>query len=150
MLVLGVESSCDDTAAAVLRGEREILSSVVASQLTHREYGGVVPELASRQHLKHMLPVMQAALGRAGVQPQELDGVAATVGPGLLGSLLVGLSTASAYAMGLENTHGTITPGKEANLIITKPMPAFGFMPYSYGASQISKVILNGKIEIEE
>lgn len=102
MLVLGVETSCDDTAAAVLRDEREVLSNVVASQLTHREYGGVVPELASRQHLKHMLPVMRAALERAAVKPANLDGIAATVGPGLLGSLLVGLSTASAYAMGLE------------------------------------------------
>jgi N6-L-threonylcarbamoyladenine synthase len=102
VLVLGVETSCDDTAAAVVRDGREVLSSVVASQLTHREYGGVVPEIASRQHLKHLLPVMHAALARAGVEPAELDGVAATAGPGLLGSLLVGLSTAKAYAVGLR------------------------------------------------
>ncbi len=101
LLVLGIETSCDDTAAAVLRGEREILSNVVASQLTHREYGGVVPELASRAHLRQMLPVLEAALARAAVRPAELGGIAATAGPGLLGSLLVGLSTASAYALGL-------------------------------------------------
>jgi N6-L-threonylcarbamoyladenine synthase len=101
MLVLGIETSCDDTAAAVVRDGREILSNVVASQLTHRDYGGVVPEIASRQHLKHLLPVMHAALERAGVAPAGLDGVAATAGPGLLGSLLVGLSTAKAYAVGL-------------------------------------------------
>jgi tRNA N6-adenosine threonylcarbamoyltransferase len=101
VLLLGIETSCDDTAAAVLRDEREILSNVVASQLTHREYGGVVPELASRQHLKHLLPVMRAALDRAGVAPEQLDGIAATAGPGLLGSLLVGLCTAQAYALGL-------------------------------------------------
>jgi tRNA N6-adenosine threonylcarbamoyltransferase len=101
MLVLGVETSCDDTAAAVVRDGREILSNVVASQLTHREYGGVVPEIASRQHLKHVLPVMQAALERAGITAGELEGIAATAGPGLLGSLLVGLSTAKAYAVGL-------------------------------------------------
>lgn len=101
MLVLGIETSCDDTAAAVVRDGREVLSSVVASQLTHREYGGVVPEIASRQHLKHLLPVMRAALARAGVEPEELDGIAATAGPGLLGSLLVGLCTAKAYAVGL-------------------------------------------------
>ena len=101
MLVLGIETSCDDTAAAVIRDEREILANVVASQLTHKEYGGVVPELASREHLKHMLPVMQSALDRAGVLPEALDGIAATAGPGLLGSLLVGLSTAAAYAFGL-------------------------------------------------
>src|SRR5262245_40829664 len=101
MLVLGVETSCDDTAAAVVRDGRTVLSSVVASQLTHREYGGVVPESASRQHLKHVLPVMRAALERAEVEAAALDGVAATAGPGLLGSLLVGLSTAKAFAVGL-------------------------------------------------
>jgi len=101
MLILGIETSCDDTAAAVVRDGREILSNVVASQLGHREYGGVVPEIASRQHLKHVLPVLYAALERAGVEPAALDGVAATAGPGLLGSLLVGLSTAKAYAVGV-------------------------------------------------
>jgi N6-L-threonylcarbamoyladenine synthase len=101
VLVLGIETSCDDTAAAVLRDSRHVLSNVVASQLTHREYGGVVPEIASRQHLKHVLPVLHAALGRAGVRAEELDGIAATAGPGLLGSLLVGLSTAKAFAFGL-------------------------------------------------
>jgi N6-L-threonylcarbamoyladenine synthase len=101
VLILAVETSCDDTAAAVLRDERDLLSSVVASQLTHREYGGVVPEIASRQHLQTILPTMQAALDRAGVAPEDLDAVAATAGPGLLGSVLVGLSAAKAYAFGL-------------------------------------------------
>ena len=101
MLILGIETSCDDTAAAVVRDEREVLSSVVASQLTHRDYGGVVPEIASRQHLKTILPVMRRALREAHVEPVQLDAVAATAGPGLLGSILVGLSTAKAYAMGL-------------------------------------------------
>src|SRR5262245_58173821 len=102
MLVLGIETSCDDTAAAVVRDGREILSNVVASQLVHREYGGVVPEIASRQHLQHLLPVMQAALERAQLSPHDLDAVAATAGPGLLGSLLIGLSAAKAYAVGLS------------------------------------------------
>ena len=101
MLVLGIETSCDDTAAAVLRDGREVLSSVVATQLTHREYGGVVPEIASRQHLKHVLPVLHAALERAHVTAAQLDGVAVTAGPGLLGSLLVGLSAGKAFAVGL-------------------------------------------------
>jgi N6-L-threonylcarbamoyladenine synthase len=101
MLVLGIETSCDDTAAAVLRDGREVLSNVVASQLTHRDYGGVVPEIASRQHLKHVLPVLHAALERAQVTAGELDGVAVTAGPGLLGSLLVGLSAGKAFAAGL-------------------------------------------------
>jgi len=102
MIVLGIETSCDDTAAAVLRDGRDILSNVVASQLRHQEYGGVVPEIASREHLKFLLPVLEAAIDRAGIRPQDLDGVAATAGPGLLGSLLVGLSTAKGYAVGLE------------------------------------------------
>ncbi len=101
MLVLGIETSCDDTAAAVLRDGRDILSNVVASQLRHQEYGGVVPEIASREHLKFLLPVVEAAIERAGVRPQDLDGIAATAGPGLLGSLLVGLSAAKGYAVGL-------------------------------------------------
>ena len=101
MLVLGIETSCDDTAAAVVRDGREILSSVVASQLTHRDYGGVVPEIASRQHLKHVLPVVHAALERAAISAAQLDGVAVTAGPGLLGSLLVGLSVGKAFAIGL-------------------------------------------------
>jgi N6-L-threonylcarbamoyladenine synthase len=101
MLVLGIETSCDDTAAAVLRGDRHVLSNVVASQLGHREFGGVVPEIASRQHLKHLLPVVRAALEQAGLRAEDLHGVAATAGPGLLGSLLVGMSAAKAFAVGL-------------------------------------------------
>ncbi|MFQ5600715.1 MAG: tRNA (adenosine(37)-N6)-threonylcarbamoyltransferase complex transferase subunit TsaD [Candidatus Krumholzibacteriia bacterium] len=102
LLILGIETSCDDTAAAVLRDDRHVLSNLVASQLTHRDYGGVVPEIASRQHLKHVLPVMRAALERAEVAQEDLDGVAATSGPGLLGAVLVGLSAAKAFAMGLD------------------------------------------------
>jgi len=101
VLVLGIETSCDDTAAAVLRDDRDVLANVVASQLTHREYGGVVPEIASRQHLKHVVPVVQAALDRAGVRGSDLDGIAATAGPGLLGSLLIGLSLGKSLAFGL-------------------------------------------------
>jgi N6-L-threonylcarbamoyladenine synthase len=101
VLVLGIETSCDDTAAAVVRDGRDILSNVVASQLGHQEYGGVVPEIASREHLRFLIPVLEAALQRAHVQARDLDGIAATIGPGLLGSLLVGLSTAKAYAYGL-------------------------------------------------
>ncbi len=98
MRILGVESSCDDTAAAVLAGER-VLSSVVASQDdVHRKYGGVVPELASRAHIHHIVPVIDAALDQAGLTLDDIDAVAATCGPGLVGSLLVGLSAAKAIA----------------------------------------------------
>jgi N6-L-threonylcarbamoyladenine synthase len=93
MLVLGVETSCDDTAAAVLRDGRRILANVVSSQdQIHGPYGGVVPELASRQHIRNILPIVDDALQKAGVALQDLDGMAVTYGPGLVGSLLVGLS----------------------------------------------------------
>jgi N6-L-threonylcarbamoyladenine synthase len=99
MLVLGVESSCDDTAAAVLRDGRTILANVVASQdHVHGPYGGVVPELASRQHIETILPVIDQALKNAGVTLKEIDGMAVTYGPGLVGSLLVGLSLVKGIA----------------------------------------------------
>ncbi len=99
MLVLGVETSCDDTAVAVLGDGREILSNIVSSQdHVHGPYGGVVPELASRQHLENILPIIDAALSNAGVKVQDLGGIAVTYGPGLVGSLLVGLSLAKGLA----------------------------------------------------
>jgi N6-L-threonylcarbamoyladenine synthase len=96
-LILGIESSCDETAAAVVCASRGIVSSVVASQIaTHRKYGGVVPELASREHLRAIVPVVREALERAGAGYGELSAVAVTEGPGLVGSLLVGLTFAKA------------------------------------------------------
>jgi N6-L-threonylcarbamoyladenine synthase len=98
-LVLGVESSCDETAAAVVREGSEVLSSVVVSQaLEHARYGGVVPEIAGRSHLREILPVIDRALQHAGAGLEELEGVAVTSHPGLIGSLLVGLSVAKALA----------------------------------------------------
>ncbi|HEY5023480.1 MAG TPA: tRNA (adenosine(37)-N6)-threonylcarbamoyltransferase complex transferase subunit TsaD [Acidimicrobiales bacterium] len=99
-VVLGIETSCDDTAAAVVQGGTEVLSSVVSSQVDlHAMYGGVVPELAGRAHLELLTPVIAEALGRAGVVGRDLDAVAATIGPGLIGSLLVGVSEAKALAL---------------------------------------------------
>ncbi|HET7875073.1 MAG TPA: tRNA (adenosine(37)-N6)-threonylcarbamoyltransferase complex transferase subunit TsaD [Methylomirabilota bacterium] len=99
MIVLGIETSCDETAAAVLDGGRKVLSSVVASQDdVHAPYGGVVPELASRRHLEVVLPVLRRALGTAGVRLDDIDGLAVTQGPGLVGSLLIGCSVAKALA----------------------------------------------------
>jgi N6-L-threonylcarbamoyladenine synthase len=101
-LILGIESSCDETAAAVVRGGRETLSNVVASQIAlHAPFGGVVPELASREHLRAVVPVVEAALAEAGVGFADLDAVAVTEGPGLPGALLVGVSYAKALAFGL-------------------------------------------------
>lgn len=103
MLVLGIETSCDETAAAIVRDGREIVSSVIASQIeTHKRFGGVVPELASREHLDKIVPVVEEAISRAGIQSDEIDGIAVTVGPGLVGSLLVGVSYAKAMAFALQ------------------------------------------------
>jgi N6-L-threonylcarbamoyladenine synthase len=99
-LVLGIETSCDDTAAAVVAGGSEVLSSVVSSQVDlHAIYGGVVPEIAGRAHLELLTPVIGEAMGRARVSGKDLHAVAATVGPGLIGSLLVGVSEAKALAL---------------------------------------------------
>lgn len=99
--ILGIESSCDDTSAAVVR-DGILLSNVIASQKVHEEYGGVVPELASRAHQQNIVPVVDAALRRAGIDKSELSAVAFTRGPGLLGSLLVGTSFAKGLSLGLR------------------------------------------------
>ncbi len=103
MLILCIESSCDETAAAVVRDGREMLSNVVASQVdVHARYGGVVPELASRKHVEAISVVIKAALEEADVALEQIEGIGVTRGPGLVGALLVGLSTAKAMAWGLE------------------------------------------------
>ena len=103
MRILGIESSCDETAAAVVENGETVLSSVVASQMdTHGKYGGVVPELASREHLRAIVPVVREALERAGTALEDVAAIAATVGPGLVGSLLVGLT----YAKSLSFARG--------------------------------------------
>ena len=103
MLTLGIESSCDETAASVLENGKLILSNIVASQEdVHKRYGGVVPELASRRHLENICPVVKAAFREAGIRPQDLDGIAVTQGPGLVGSLLVGINYAKALCFSLN------------------------------------------------
>lgn len=99
--ILAIESSCDDTSAAVMRG-RVLLSNVTASQDVHRSYGGVVPELASRAHQQNVLPVVDQALKKAGVKKEDLSAVAFTRGPGLMGSLLVGVNFAKGFARSLN------------------------------------------------
>lgn len=103
MLILGIESSCDETAAAVLREGTTILSNVIASQVAiHQKYGGVVPELASRHHLENIVPIVKTALQEAGITANQLDGIAVTQGPGLVGSLLVGINFAKALSFSLN------------------------------------------------
>src|SRR5690606_4180024 len=98
-LCLGIETSCDETAVALVRGGREVVANGVASQIeAHRRFGGVVPEVASRRHSEVLLPVLREALARAGCTLADVDGVAVTQGPGLVGALLVGLSFGKALA----------------------------------------------------
>ena len=99
-LILGIETSCDETAAAVVEGEQTVRSSVVSSQIDlHARFGGVVPEVASRAHLDLMIPVVAESLVSAGVEASEVDAVAATTGPGLVGSLLVGVTAAKSLSL---------------------------------------------------
>ena len=131
MLILGIETSCDETAAAVLEDGKKLRSSVVASQVAlHAEYGGVVPELASRRHLESILPVITQALQEGGIRLGDLDGIAVTQGPGLVGSLLVGLSVAKALAygqklplVGINHLEGHIFAG-----FLQEPRPADPFV----------------------
>lgn len=99
--ILGIESSCDDTSAAVIK-DTKVLSNIIANQEVHREFGGVVPELASRAHQQNIIPVIDKALHAAKINKNQLNAVAFTLGPGLLGSLLVGTSFAKAFSLGLD------------------------------------------------
>ena len=103
MLILGIETSCDETAAAIVKDGRQILSNIISSQISiHSKYGGVVPELASRKHLENILPVIRESLDKAKVTLKDIDGIAVTKGPGLVGSLLVGISVAKALGYALK------------------------------------------------
>ncbi|MDI9569864.1 MAG: tRNA (adenosine(37)-N6)-threonylcarbamoyltransferase complex transferase subunit TsaD [Pseudomonadota bacterium] len=131
MLVLGIESSCDETAAAVVSDGRRALSNVIASQVRiHGKYGGVVPEIASRKHTEAILPVILQALAEAGVGLNDIEGIAVTRGPGLIGSLLVGLSTAKAlaFARGLPLVGVNHLSGHIAAALLMDPPPELPFV----------------------
>ena len=154
--ILAIESSCDDTSAAVLK-DGLLLSNVTASQQVHEEYGGVVPELASRAHQQHIVPVVDKALRAAGVERSELSAVAVTLGPGLMGSLLVGVSFAKGMAAALgvplieaNHLHGHILAHfiREDATAHTPPPFPFLCLLVSGGNSQIVKVTAYNKMEI--
>lgn len=131
MLVLGIESSCDETAAAVVEKGAVIRSSVVASQINvHSRYGGVVPELASRKHIEAIVPVVQEALDAAGVIFPDIDGIAVTRGPGLMGSLIVGMSLAKslAYGLGIPYVGVNHIEGHIAAVFLGDDPPCFPFI----------------------
>lgn len=154
-VILGIESSCDDTSAAVLRGS-VLLSNVIASQQVHIRYGGVIPELASRAHQQNIVPVVDTALADAGVRARDLDAIAFTRGPGLLGSLLVGVS----FAKGLSMTHGI--PLVEVNHLQGHilshfidipdrriPHPSFPFLCLLVSGGHTQLVVVRAPLEME-
>jgi N6-L-threonylcarbamoyladenine synthase len=131
MLVLGIESSCDETAAAVVKDGERLLSNVIASQIReHSKYGGVVPEIASRKHMEAIVPVILQSLDDAAVKLNDIDGVAVTRGPGLVGSLLVGLSMAKAlaFARGIPFVGVNHLEGHVAAVFLTERPPVFPFV----------------------
>ncbi|WP_296384456.1 tRNA (adenosine(37)-N6)-threonylcarbamoyltransferase complex transferase subunit TsaD [Winogradskyella sp.] len=152
--ILGIESSCDDTSAAVLCNDR-ILSNVVANQKIHAEYGGVVPELASRAHQQNIVPVVHQAIEKAGIKKEQLHAVSFTRGPGLMGSLLVGTSFAKSLAYGLDIPLIDVNH-MQAHILahfITEDghkKPAFPFlaMTISGGHTQIVKVTNHFEMEV--
>ncbi len=145
MIILGIDTSCDDTSGAVVEDGRRVLSNVVHSQIkVHNPYGGVVPELASREHLKNIVPVIREALLRAGIEMGDLDGIAVTVGPGLVGSLLVGLyyAKALAYTQGIPLIAVNHLEGHILSIFLEDEIPAFPFvaLTVSGGHTNLYKV----------
>lgn len=151
-IILGIESSCDDTSAAVLKNN-VVLSNVIAGQRVHESFGGVVPELASRAHQQNIVPVVHEALKLAGVSLQDLNAIAFTCGPGLLGSLLVGTSFAKGLSLGLDiplidvnHMHGHIL----AHFIDEgQAMPAFPFICLTVSGGHTQLVLVNDFMEME-
>ena len=152
--ILAIESSCDDTSAAVLENQR-VLSNVVANQKVHAEYGGVVPELASRAHQQNIVPVVDRALKQAGIRKEDLDGIAFTQGPGLLGSLLVGTSFAKSLSIALKVPLMAVNH-MQAHVLAhfigdpAQDMPPFPFLclTISGGHTQILRVSSSRSFEI--
>ncbi len=149
-IILGIESSCDDTSAAVCK-DGKMLSNLIANQEIHKAYGGVVPELASRDHEKNIVPVVHQALEKAGVDKRELSAIAFTVGPGLLGSLLVGTSFAKTMAMALGIPIITVHHMKAHVLahFIEDPKPAFPFLCLTVSGGHTQIVLVKDHLEME-
>jgi tRNA N6-adenosine threonylcarbamoyltransferase len=141
MKILGIDTSCDDTSAAVVEDGRATLSNVVQSQIRlHHPYGGVVPELASREHLRHIVDVVDEALSRADMDQQDVDGIAVTVGPGLVGSLLVGLYYAKglSYAVGMPLVGVNHLEGHILSVFLEEEIPPFPFVALTVSGGHTS------------
>jgi len=147
MNILGIDTSCDDTSAAVVAGGEKVLSNIVNSQVTlHHPFGGVVPELASREHLRNLVPVVQEALTGAGLEMGALGGIAVTIGPGLVGALLVGLSYAKALAyvhriplVGINHLEGHIL-----SIFLEREVPPFPFVALTVSGGHTSLYEVKG------
>ena len=148
--ILALESSCDDTSAAVI-ADGVLLANVVATQQVHAQYGGVVPELASRAHQQHLLPVVSAALAQAGLGKSQLDAVAVTQGPGLLGSLLVGTMFAKTLALALDIPLIGVNHMRAHILahFIRAPRPAFPFLCLTVSGGHTQLVVVRSALEME-
>jgi N6-L-threonylcarbamoyladenine synthase len=147
VIVLGIESSCDETAAAVVEDGRRARSDVVATQIEiHRRWGGVVPELASRNHVVQVMPVIEEALARAGVRGRELDGIAVTSGPGLVGALLVGVQVAKALALAWEKPLIGVNhlEGHLLAAFLAETPPAFPFLGLVVSGGHTSLYLAEG------
>ena len=153
MLVLGIETSCDETSCALLQGDGRILSNVVSSQVeVHRPFGGVVPEIASRKHMEWIIPVLKEALQRAGCTLEDVEGVAVTQGPGLVGSLLIGIGVARAiaYAKGLPIVGVNHLAGHIASVYLDDPSfkPPFVALVASGGHTALYHVVEEDRISL--
>ncbi|MDI9356726.1 MAG: tRNA (adenosine(37)-N6)-threonylcarbamoyltransferase complex transferase subunit TsaD [Chitinophagaceae bacterium] len=148
--ILGIESSCDDTCAAVTEDER-ILSNVVARQLIHEKYGGVIPEVASRKHLLNISMVVEAALQEAGVKKEELNAVAFTKGPGLMGSLMVGCSFAKAFSWTLDIPLIPVNhlQGHILANFIDAPKPSFPFLCLTISGGHTQLVVVHDFFQMD-
>ncbi|MEW6509419.1 MAG: tRNA (adenosine(37)-N6)-threonylcarbamoyltransferase complex transferase subunit TsaD [Bacteroidota bacterium] len=148
MIILGIETSCDETSAAVVEA-RTVRSNVISSQLAHRRYGGVVPELASRAHQRLIIDVVDEALRRGGTAREDLDGVAATQGPGLVGALLVGLNFAKALAYALERPFIGVNhmEGHLYSNFLTEPAPSFPLVSLIVSGGHTMLVHLRGPLD---
>ena len=153
LVILGIESSCDDTSAAVLRGSK-VLSNVIANQSIHEKYGGVVPELASRAHQQNIIPVVDTAIKQAKIKKSEIDLIAYTKGPGLLGSLLVGSSFAKSLSLGLNKPLVAVNHMKAhilAHFIDQEnhTIPTFPFLCLTVSGGHTQIVIVKDHIDME-
>ncbi|MBX2966000.1 MAG: tRNA (adenosine(37)-N6)-threonylcarbamoyltransferase complex transferase subunit TsaD [Cyclobacteriaceae bacterium] len=149
-VILAIESSCDETSAAVIRNGK-VLNNIIASQAVHQKYGGVVPELASRAHQRNIVMVVEEALTSAGVQLQEMDAIAFTRGPGLMGSLLVGVSFAKGLALALNKPLIEVNH-MQAHVLshfIDDPRPAFPFICLTVSGGHTQLIIVKDYLDME-